>query len=203
MSINYTISSKVVDITRDSPKPTDSFLVDTNVWYWLTYTKASMRPQSSYYTSYIPKVLNSRARLYWCGLSLSELAHLIEKTEREIYNITNQLDMKPKEYRHLPRERQNVVSEINTSWSQVKAMADPLPTFVINTKTCDNALTLMNSQYLDGYDLFIVESMISQNNVLNIITDDGDYTSVPGITVFTANQNVIRAAKKQGKFIVR
>ncbi len=203
MSINYTISSKVVDITQDSPKPSDSFLVDTNVWYWLTYTKASMLRQSSHYISYIPKVLNSQARLYWCGLSLSELAHLIEKAEREIYNQTQQLNMKTKEYRHIPHERQNVVSEINTSWSQVKAMAHPLPAFVINTETCDNALSLMNSQYLDGYDLFIVDSMISQNNILNIITDDGDYASVPGITVFTANQNVIRAAKMQGKLTVR
>lgn len=36
MSVNYTIRADVVDIRQDHPKPDDVFLVDTNVWYWLT-----------------------------------------------------------------------------------------------------------------------------------------------------------------------
>ena len=39
--------------------------------------------------------------------------------------------------------------------------------------------------------------------VVQVITDDGDYVTVPGIKVFTANHNVIRAARNQGKLITR
>jgi hypothetical protein len=39
--------------------------------------------------------------------------------------------------------------------------------------------------------------------VTQIITDDGDYVTVPGIKVFTANSGAIAAAKSQGKLLIR
>lgn len=39
--------------------------------------------------------------------------------------------------------------------------------------------------------------------IVQVITDDGDYVTVPGIKVFTANRNVIEAARNQGKLITR
>jgi hypothetical protein len=39
MAINYTVQAEVVDISADTPKTEDAFLVDTNVWYWLTYSR--------------------------------------------------------------------------------------------------------------------------------------------------------------------
>lgn len=48
MAIHYSIQAEVVDITTDSPKADDVFLVDTNVWYWMTYPNA---------TSYVPSQL--------------------------------------------------------------------------------------------------------------------------------------------------
>jgi hypothetical protein len=91
MAVNYTIRADVVDIRQDTPKPSDAFLIDTNVWYWLTYTRARLadRPPLRYqindYPAYIGKARSAKAQLYRCGLSLAELAHLIEKTEREIF----------------------------------------------------------------------------------------------------------------------
>jgi hypothetical protein len=41
MPVNYTVQADVVDITTDSPQKGDIFLVDTNIWYWLTYPQAS------------------------------------------------------------------------------------------------------------------------------------------------------------------
>ena len=50
MAINYTVQAEVVDISADTPKTEDAFLVDTNVWYWLTYSRASQsaRPPAYY-----------------------------------------------------------------------------------------------------------------------------------------------------------
>ncbi|MBD2773542.1 hypothetical protein [Iningainema tapete] len=39
--------------------------------------------------------------------------------------------------------------------------------------------------------------------IVKIITDDGDYVTVPGIKVFTANIGAIAAAGSQGKLRVR
>lgn len=39
MAINYNVQPEVIDITADTPKVEDVFLLDTNVLYWLTYSR--------------------------------------------------------------------------------------------------------------------------------------------------------------------
>lgn len=78
MAINYIIQAQVVDITTDSPKADDVFLVDTNVWYWMTYTRASLsaRPPAQYQTTNYPTYTNAAlaagARIYQSGFSLAD-----------------------------------------------------------------------------------------------------------------------------------
>ena len=122
MAINYSIQAKIVDITTDSPRANDVFLVDTNVWYWMTYTRAglSVRPpaqdQTSNYPAYTNAALSAGARIYQSGLSLAELTYLIEKAEREVYQKTNR-HVGTKEYRHnFPDERTHVIVEIQSAW---------------------------------------------------------------------------------------
>lgn len=129
MAINYTVQAEVIDITADTPKAEDAFLVDTNVWYWLTYSKASQstRPPADYQTSNYPPYTNAalgaKARIFQSGLSLAELTHLIEKAERGIFETVNG-PIGTKEYRHnLPAERAQVFAEaqaacglVTTSW---------------------------------------------------------------------------------------
>ncbi|MDJ0509322.1 MAG: hypothetical protein QNJ64_08730 [Crocosphaera sp.] len=110
--------------------------------------------------------------------------------------------MSTKEYRHNhPAERTNVFTQVQTVWSQVKAIAVPVE-LTIDEKTTDAALNRFGTDLLDGYDLFILETM-KKEGINNIITDDGDFSSVSGITVFTANKNVINTAESQEKLIVR
>jgi len=126
MAINYTIQADVIDINSEVPKQSDKFLVDSNIWFWLTYSQASYGmdswrlPLISIYPGYVNNALAAGAKLFYCGLSLAELAHLIEKTEHVIFNAT----LKPKEFRHnFSQERTNVVAEVQASWSQVKSLA--------------------------------------------------------------------------------
>jgi predicted nucleic acid-binding protein len=207
MPINYTIHADVVDISADRPRPEDAFLVDSNVWLWMTYSKAGHRAQPwqagvvPSYSGYVNAAANINAKVHWCGLSLAELAHVIEKTEREIYEASHS-GIKTKEYRHnCPTERANVVSEVETAWGQVKSLAAPMAAS-INEPTSDAALNRFKTQLVDGYDLFILEAMTA-NGVAQIITDDGDFATVPGIQVFTANRNVIAAASSQDRLIAR
>ncbi|HHT9159848.1 MAG TPA: PIN domain-containing protein [Candidatus Brocadiaceae bacterium] len=203
MAINYTIQADVVDIRQDIPKPDNIFLVDTNVWYWLTYTRAPKNYQTKDYPSYINKALSAKSQLHKCGLSLAELAHLIERTELEIFSKASGFDKnKKKEFRHNhPKERTNAVSEIQAAWGLVETMSQTID-IQINKHTTDDALSRLSTQILDGYDLFILES-IMKAGVVKIITDDGDFSTVPNILVFTSNVNVIQAAKVQGKLLKR
>ncbi len=207
MAVNYIIQAEVVDITRDTPRAEDAFLVDTNVWYWMTYTRASQsdRPPALYQTTNYPAYTNAAlaagAKIYQSGLSLAELTHLIEKAEREIYERTNG-QVGTKEYRHnFPGERAQVIAEIQSAWSQVVSLADPLIA-TIDNETVNAALIRFQTEKVDGYDLFVLESM-KNNGVVQVITDDGDFTTVSGIQMFTANRNFITAARNQGKLKIR
>jgi hypothetical protein len=206
--INYRITAEVVDVRQDSPNSTDTFLVDSNVWYWLTYTKASLvegyaaKRRTADYSSFLNKAIAQRAQLCRCGLSLAELAHIIENNERKIFAAKTHCKIETKEFRHnYPKERLNVISEVQTAWGQVKSMASPL-SILIDSNLTDVAMDRFSQNTLDAYDIFFLEVM-TNNKVPQIITDDGGFATVPGIRVFTANQNVITTAKSQGKFLIR
>ncbi len=201
MPVNYIVQAEIVDIRSDSPKKEDIFLVDTNVWYWQTYTNASTnsRPyQITDYPSYVANAIAAKSLLLYCGLSLAELAHNIEQTERQIFSSAT----RPKEYRHnFPAERAKVVAEVQAAWSQVISTA-VCTDIMVNENTTNAALTRFQTQSLDGYDLLILEAM-DKAGVTQIITDDGDYVTIPGIKVFTANAGAIAAAASQGKLLIR
>jgi predicted nucleic acid-binding protein len=207
MSINYTIQAEVINIQSDSPKLEDTFLVDTNVWCWQLYSRASRanRPPRNYqitdYPSYIQRCLSVKSLLCYSGFSLAELAHLIETAELDIFNGTSGT-VKPKEYRHnYLAERARVVAKVQSVWSQIKQMAVPI-NLTLDESITDAALNRFQTQSLDGYDLFILETM-KKEGIVNVITDDGDFVTVPTIRVFTANHNVISAARNQDKLVTR
>lgn len=199
--INYTVQAEVFDIQSYLPKQDDIFLVDTNVWYWLTYTQAStsaLSYQTNVYPSYLTKAISVQASLRYCGLSLAELAHNIETTERKIFSAT----IKAKDYRHNhPSQRANVVAEVQTAWSQVTPISSCID-ITVDDVSINKSLVRLQTQPLDGYDLLILEA-IAQAGIVKVITDDGDYVTVPGIKVFTANRNAIAAAANQGKLWTR
>ncbi len=166
MPVNYIIRADVVDIQVDHPRQSDNFLVDTNVWYWLTYPRAdqSDKPpihyQTTHYPAYVGKARSAKARLLHCGLSFAELTHIIEKTERDIFNRANESSVGNKEYRHnYPTERTNkVVAEVEAAWGLVETIAEPLD-LLVDKSTTNAALARLSTQPLDGYDLFIMEAM--------------------------------------------
>lgn len=202
MAFNGTILSNIYNLETFTPSSNDSFFVDTNIWYWLTYSKGipQKRPFLNKYNNFISLALGNNSNLYHSGLSLSELAHIIEGTERKIHEQLIQKTIATKEFRYnYPNERNAAINEIETSWLQVESLAQQIDLNICKplTTTC---LQNMNTNTLDGYDLMIHESMI-QSGITNIITDDGDFTSIHGINVFTLNKNVLSCAATQNKLM--
>jgi predicted nucleic acid-binding protein len=64
------------------------------------------------------------------------------------------------------------------------------------------AIQRFQSEPLDGYDLFLLEAAKAAG-ISKVITDDGDFSGVPGIQMFTKNQRVLTAAQTRGKLVVR
>jgi predicted nucleic acid-binding protein len=214
MTVNLSVQAAVIDLRTDRPRQSDLFLVDTNAWIWQTYPNVSAVPKQpaqvarvgqkiSEYSSYIQAARNVGATLAYSGLILAELAHVIEKSEFEIYRRnTGPGNLTFKEYRHnLASERLNVVSLVELSWAQVEAIASPINLLVDETVT-QAALRRFQSEALDGYDLLIIEAA-EHEGVTQFVTDDMDYAVVAGIQMFTTNQDVINAAQAQGKLLVR
>jgi hypothetical protein len=206
--MNITIRANVIDIGCDAPKQDDRFLIDTNVWYWMVYERASLNPsppqayQINAYPTYLSTAISQKSSIYWSSLSLAELAHNIEGTERKIYSDTAGREISVKEFRHgYPENRRKTNNIIRGCWDNVKTLGACAPTVLDDATTDEAVATFLNAQ-VDGYDLFITSAMRSAN-ITNVITDDGDYASVKGLNVFTANQNVIKHARAANKIVTR
>ncbi|MHB8165286.1 MAG: type II toxin-antitoxin system VapC family toxin [Sulfuricella sp.] len=202
------VRADVVDLRTDTPRATDSFAIDTNVWYWLTYQRASQLPkppayyQTRYYPNYLKAARKSCAKLYTCGTTFSELAHRIETDEHKFFCAKQCQAISLKEFRHdYPQERQGVIDEIAIAWGQVVTMAKILP-LTLDDQAMAAATSLFTKVGMDGHDVLAVQAM-AQNGITQVITDDRDFLTVPGIVVFTANNGSIQTAQAAGKLLTR
>jgi hypothetical protein len=211
MPVNYAVQANVVNLRTDTPKPTDRFYVDTNVWFWTVYARLGLAPTQPWpnqlrdYPGYLKAAVTQGADLRWSGLSFSELAHRIEKTEFDIYCRTVAgTPPNPKEYRHnLTTERQRMVQEVEAAWQAVESLAKPFDTSItIDGVETAAALQDLKTRALDGYDVFSLRAAIA-NGITQILSDDGDFCVVPGIVLFTVNRSVLTAAQAQGRLLVR
>lgn len=204
MAVNLTVRAKIIDIERYRPAAGEAFLVDTNVWWWAAYAFAPELPnekkpkpyQLSVYPDFLKRAKVAGALLHWSPLTWPELAHHIERTEFEMAKYYGSPDAQnAKTYRHNDaNERARVVQTIADSWGEIEALGTPLADVVLSPSSITEAVVLQNEAALDGYDLFLALAL-KRSNIAGILTDDGDFATVPGIRVFTANRNVLGANK--------
>ncbi len=202
MAINLSVRADIIDIRRYAPREGDVFLVDTNVWLWMTHSLLSSTPkayQVSRYPGFAKKALESKASLKRLDLSFPELANCIERDEYEIYNSINKCNTN--KFRHnYSKERLYIVNQVNSSWSQVRNMSSSVE-FTLCPNVVESAVQTFTNYPLGGYDLFFIEAL-KENQMTGILTDDMDFACYPGIKVFTANNRVVSAARSQKKLKV-
>jgi hypothetical protein len=201
------VRATVISILDDTPRPEDVFLLDTNVLYWTCYTRAldlaSAQRQdhkARAYSDYVNRALLAGARLTKCVVSLTELAHVIERDECAIFNQRFSTDFTLKKYRQESGERGKVVEEIQTAWSLAEGITERR---VLPVTTDVEALRgTLSSAAVDGYDLLIYHAALS-GNARQILTDDVDYGELSDVQIFTANEKLIDLAREQGKLRTR
>jgi predicted nucleic acid-binding protein len=184
----------ISNINRHIPARTDKIFVDTNIWFWITYAASkelsNTRYQTRVYPEFIEKVLNEGASLYHCPLILSELANIIERTEWGIFKSSNDNELSRKQYRKIESEREKVMIEIESAWSAICEVSTCLDLHM-NKKFADDSFIILSSSKLDPYDAFYFKLM-EQENITQILTDDGDFSTTTVGTIFTANDRMLQ-----------
>ncbi|MBL9143131.1 MAG: hypothetical protein JNM99_05555 [Verrucomicrobiaceae bacterium] len=213
MAINFQVRAQVVDLTRDRPKAEDKFWVDTNVWLWLVYPAMTVSMDDrrkrlcDSYLRYFRDATRAGSALHWCALQFSEIAHQIERTEFEAAKSGGVLgsDPKFKEYRHgSATERERVTGLIQGAWQDVcsNGAGALSPALQLDGPAAETAASTIAACALDGHDLFYLQNLQAAG-VTQVLSDDGDFCTVSGITLFTIHGGVIAAARSQGKLIRR
>lgn len=195
------IRAKVVDIASYKPSDADKFLVDTNIWIELGYSRLTAHPESvpMLETTFMASAKKVKSQLFHTPLSLAEIAHVIEQAERELFNKRNHSQLSLKEFRHGEATKRKKVDELVAScWRLVRRLSQSLCSQLDDNAT-DAVLTSFLENALDGYDLFMLQAMRA-NNVPQIISNDADFAGVPGIALFTGRYNILKKARqtKQG-----
>jgi predicted nucleic acid-binding protein len=190
--------ANVINLNKHTPQKGERFFVDSNVWYWTTYVASREMPlpkspreyQIQDYPAFLEAALDNGAELYHCPLTLAELANIIEISELDIFNQYNHdKKVRRKAYRNISAERKGVLKEIEVAWDAINAMSTCVE-ISLDLKFIQETQDILEKSVLDPYDSFFVQIM-KKYDFENIITDDGDFCSFKGPTVFTSNNRYL------------
>jgi len=186
----------IKDICEVEPQEGESYFVDTNVWFWMTYVSSKDMSipnnpeeyQVRDYSNFIEKALGVRAKLYHCALTLAELTNIIENTEWKLYKQYNK-DISRKRFRSIRQERKAVVKEVDIAWGAINSISKCLNVNLDSRFTMESH-KIYTGSLLDSYDSFFAQFM-NENGIQNIITDDSDFKTLSGKNIFTSNPRVL------------
>ena len=194
------VRATVVDLRGDDSRSTDRLWIDTQVWVVLAYTRAPCPNHLQPYPRYIKQAKAAGASLVAGTIHLAELARCVEHSEQKIYEAQQGLGpgMGIKAFRQIPAARSATVGEIRVAWKVLMGMATLAATAVASTDVESAGAGMAGGELLDPGDaLQLAEAR--RCNVLNVVSDDSDFATVEGITLFTANERVLLAASKAGR----
>lgn len=205
MPSDFPIAASVVNIRKSVDfSDVNSLVIDTNAWFWLTYTGDFAQDEEPrgyqliHYPDFIKTCLTKSVNLQYTTISLAELYRLTEVSLYKLYkSYIDDEEITLKNYRYKKKsQRQDFLDEFEAMYNQINDMANHIPTFDnIDDNYSDNLVKESQNKLLEIADLIILDSA-GRLNITGIITDDGDFATVKGITVYTANNKVIEAAKK-------
>lgn len=189
--------ANVIDIRKLRPEiiKNTTFAIDTNVLYWMHYTRCSETTcgyQLNVYPNFIESLINNNNKLVTTIYNMTELLYIIENNEYDIYCIQNNKDnnFNKKRFRTIVSERIKVKEELEAVVSQIKSLYE-IKNFSIDILGLEDFVHNLDCHKCDDFDYLIIK-YLSNNNINNIITDDADYTTMENINIYTANNNAFK-----------
>lgn len=178
---------------------TRPFFLDTNVLYWYVYprygtTKKGVERQAKPYYDFVDNLVSAGNPLYTSVYNISELLNVIEKNEYAIFDTANpDLHYSKKDFRRNTIEREKVKKILLATLNNVENICHIVEhnfTYDLLKEFSDN----FTKHRCDPFDYIILDHCIKASN-LNIISDDDDFSTIPNINLFTANETALNTAK--------
>lgn len=186
---------KVFDLRNyASINNTRSFFLDTNVLYWYTYPRFSqpslLSPTARVYYNFIDNLTAAGNPLVTSIYNLTELLNVIEKNEYDIYcKLHPEIPINKKDFRKIPEERKKMGTIMQATLNNVHGICSVIE-FNFTSSSIDEFVLEITDHRCDVFDHQILRNCINTNN-LNVVSDDGDFSTMEKISLFTANENVL------------
>lgn len=171
------------------------FFLDTNVLYWFTYPRFSVsRPHDKLradpYFNFVDKLVSNGNPLFTSIYNITEMLHVIEKNEFSLYKLNHpEADWSIKDFRKMPRERNQLKRNLTTALSNVKNVCTILD-FNFTYRILDQFIQKLEEHRCDTFDYAILQNCIKEGK-LNVISDDSDFSTMEQIHLYTANPTVL------------
>lgn len=179
-----------LDVSKIDTK--EIFALDTNILYWTHYSKASnpnlrVHPyQVTKYPNFVEKLLENGNKLITTIFNVTELMHVVESSEFQIYKATNNVRIGKKVFRKMEIEREKYKNEIETIIMQINESYDgQIELIQLTENDIANFVSNISNNSCDIFDYLVVEYLKSKG-VKNFITDDKDFKTIEDINVYFA-----------------
>ena len=166
------MAAKLTDITKYTPKSSDLFFFDNNVWMYLFCTLASYnKSKQKHYSSFLQSITTSRSTIFISSMVLSEFTNRNLRMDFDLWKDDtgkHDADFK-KDYVGTVRYKETV-QEIQRSINNIMKFCE---------KTSDNfnAIDLINVfthlSHIDFNDSYYLE--LAKFDKWKIVTDDSDF----------------------------
>lgn len=179
-------------LTAEEIPRNEYIAVDTNILLFKFYSRLSQtmrnnsRYQIIYYPNFIDTLLENGNKLFTTYLNLAEFCSVVERNECRIYNRgladNDKLDFK--EYRNLETQRVSNCEILQGDTEEIVVNMNRIFTIVHDSNVVNSFLRSFVSTHCDIADYTVIEYMKSLG-ITNFISDDKDFTTVDGITLYT------------------
>nr|WP_251205932.1 PIN domain-containing protein [Acetatifactor aquisgranensis] len=172
------------------------FFLDTNVLYWFTYprftnvSKPHDKLRAAPYFDFVDKLVSNGNPLFTSIYNITEMLHVIEKNEFSLYELNHPgVDWSIKDFRKMPKERNQLKRNLATALSNVKNVCTILD-FNFTYSTLNQFIQELEEHRCDTFDYAILRNCIKEGK-LNVISDDSDFSTMEKIHLYTANVTVL------------
>lgn len=183
---------KVIDITSyQSINNNTAFFLDTNVLYWYTnprFTSSKdLTSQAKIYYQFVDQLVDAGNPLFTSIYNLTELLNVIEKNEFDIYKKLHQdtPEITKKDFRRMQKERNKVKQTMSTTLNNVKGICKIIE-FSFEYEIISSFVKNLTEHRCDIFDFSILKNCIDEEH-LNVISDDNDFSTMEKIKLYTAN----------------
>jgi hypothetical protein len=167
------MAAKLTDITKYSPKSTDVFFFDNNIWMYIFCPLGSFNKyKQKHYSSFLKSITTSRSTIFISSMILSEFANRSLRMDFDLWKeeTSNYKADYKKDFVGTQRYK-DTVEEIKLNINQIMKFCE---------KTSDNFNAielndvLTHLAHIDFNDSYIIE--LAKIDKFKIVTDDSDFS---------------------------